>query len=274
MLVNQNILVQRKDKVWMPSIIVQKDLWGNSEYIPVCHTPAPQWDVTGTATPTPIYIGDSASYEPSKFSTYLNRHLLPDGIRVEGREEIPCVEPYTFSLPEDISGIDESTPQKASRYGLHGFCYDYVLTQKFRNMKRLVEKASHFHCAFAPNFSIPMDGFRCEAIEAVRRNRVSTIHLQQNGIPTVQTVSLTSAKFFDIAYAGLAPNCPVAFENMCVTRDRQQKYLFRLAVDKLLELKSPSMLVVVGYHLDFDPQVPVVYYESRIQKLRRHGYNK
>lgn len=274
MLVNKSILCGQEDKARMPSLIIQKDLWGNNEYIPICHTFAPQWDDTETLTPAPVYTGESTSGEPSKFSTYLNRHLLPDGIGVEGREEIPCVEPYTFSLPEDISGMDESTPKNSSRYGLHGFCYDYVLTQKFRNMNRLVEKASHFHCAFAPNFSIPLDGLRCEAIEAVRRNRVATIHLQQKGIPTVQTVSLTSAKFFDIAYAGLAPNCPIAFENMCVIRDRQQKYLFRMAVDKLLELKSPTILVVVGYHLDFDPQIPVVYYESRIQKLRRHGYNK
>lgn len=257
-----------------PSLITQTNLWGVNESLPASHRSAPRWDATRTPLPSSAYAGDVTSREPSKFSTYLNRHMLPDDIRVEGKDEIPCVEPYTFDLPSDIRGMDERIPSDAYKYGMHGFCHDYVLTQRCRNMRRVAQKARRYHCAFAPNFTVPMDGYRCEAVEAIRHNRVSTIYLQQSGVPTIQTVSLTSAKFFEIAYDGLAPHCPVAFENMCVRRGRQERHLFRLAVERLVERKNPTVLVVVGYHLDFDPQVPVVYYESRIQKLRRHGYNK
>lgn len=200
--------------------------------------------------------------------------LTGECLRVEGKEEMPCVEPYMIDLPLDVYGMDERTPSDACKYGMHGFCYDYVLTQRCRDMERVAQKARRYHCALAPNFSVPMDGYRCEAVEAIRHNHVATIYLQQRGVPTIQTVSLTSAKFFDIAYDGLASNCPVAFENMCVKHDRQEEYLFRLAVEKLIERKAPTVLVVVGYHLDFNPQIPVVYYESRIQKLRRHGYSE
>lgn len=262
-----------ESRIWTPELFEQENLWGEKEYLPVWY-PAPQWESGRTSASSPAYTSDSTIREPSKFAIYLNRHLLPYNVRVEGKEEIPCVEPYTMNLPLDISGMDERTPKNAYEYGMHGFCHDYVLTQKWHNPERILQKAQHFHCALAPNFSVPMDAYRCEAIEAIRRNRVLTIYLQQNGIPTIQTVSLTSAKFFDIAYDGLAANCPVAFENMCVMRDRQEKYLFRLAVEELIDRKLPTVLVVVGYHLDFDPQIPVVYYESRIQKLRRHGYNK
>lgn len=272
--IDSRLLCASKNGVWKPSLIIQKDLWGEDKYLPIHHASAPQWELAETSSLRAAFESETASCSPSKFSTYLNRHLLPDRIKIEGKEEIPCVEPYKISLPQDISAMDERIPKNASIYGMHGFCYDHILMRKWHNMGRLVEKARHFHCAFAPNFSVPMDGLRCEAIEAVRCNRVATIYLQQKGIPTIQTVSLTSAKFFDIAYAGLAPNSPVAFENICVKRDRQLTYLFRLAVEKLIELKTPTMLVVVGNHLDFEPQIPVVYYESRIQKLRRHGYSK
>lgn len=263
---------RRINEAWMPSFLVQKDFWEDDTYIPIIR-PNQQCN-TKEIVGSPYTTSGSTSNNHHAFSNYLNRNLLPSGVKVEGKEEIPCVEPYTIDLPMDICGMDERVPQNASKYGMHGFCYDYVLVQKLHNINRVVQKAKHFHCVLAPNFSVPMDGFRCEAIEAIRYNRVATIYLQQNGIPTIQTVSLTSVKFFDIAYDGLAPNCPIAFENMCVKNDPQQKYLFRLAVDKLIELKSPTVLVVVGNHLDFDPQIPVVYYESRIQKLRRHGYNK
>jgi len=272
--VNKDILKVQKSKAWKPSLMIQKDLWGNDEYVPIFHSPVSEWTATGTLTSASVYTECVTSYKPSNFSTYLNRHLLPKDVRVEGAEEIPCVEPYTISLPEDISGVDERIPSNAYKCGMHGFCYDHVLMQKWHNMGRVVKKAKHYHCAIAPNFSVPMDAHRCEAVEAIRYNRVSTIFLQHSGIPTIQSVSLTSAKFFDIAYDGLASNCPVAFENICTMRNPQQKYLFRLAVKELIEKKSPTVLVVVGNHLDFDPQVPVVYYESRIQKLRRHGYSK
>jgi len=259
-------------KIWLPKFMMQKTIWGENEYIPIfCAS-----DLTATNISALSLCEEDTTYNytPSRFLKYLGRNLLPDNLRVEGKEEFPCVEPYTLSLPEDISGIDERTPVNADKFGLHGFCYDDVLMQKCRNISRMVKKAKRFHCAFGPNFSVPMDAYHCEAVEAIRLNRLFTVFLQRNGIPTIQTVSLTSAKFFDIAYDGLAPHCPISFENMCVTKDPQKKRLFRLAVDRLLEYKDPSMFVVVGNHLDFDPQVPVVYYESRIQKLRRHGYCK
>ena len=98
--------------------------------------------------------------------------------------------------------------------------------------------------------------------------------MQLSGIPTIQTVSLTSPRFYDVAYAGLAPNAPVAFENVCSLKDKTKRLLFRSGIEELMIRKSPSMLIVVGNRLDFDPGVPVVYYKSRIQRIRSHEYGK
>lgn len=151
-----------------------------------------------------------------------------DYAQVEGVEEILCVQPCRGELPDDISGVDERAPHDASRIGLHGFCDDRVLAQKKRNPMRVAQKAKHYLCAFGPNFSVFMDGHRCDAIEAIHGNRKMKLFPQLMGIPTIQTVSLTSARFLDIALASLAPNCPVAFENMCAIRDTQEAYLLIL----------------------------------------------
>jgi len=253
---------------WMPPIIKQADIWGNVTYLPITR----KRDFTCTAVP--IYDDNHISSTEKRFGNYLNKRFLPKEICVEGLEEFPCVQPYTLDLPQDIKGIDESIPNDCSKIGVHGFCSDRVLWQKWNNLGRTIKKAKRYYCAFGPQFSVLIDGSRCEAVEAIRMNRVATLAMQSQGIPTIPTVSFTSARYFDIAYDGLPSNSPIAFENMCVIKDPNLARLYRMGVEQLIERKNPTVLVVVGNRLNFDLGIPVVYYKSRIQKLRNHEYCK
>jgi|GEM_PF-2532668 len=257
-----------KKIIWAPPLIKQADFWGNINYLPITRkkqlstTTLPQYDVSYTS---------STEY---RFGNYMNKKYLPIEYLVEGVEEIPCVQPFTIDLPQDIVGIDERIPDDCSKIGVHGFCYDRVLWQKWNNLGRTINKAQQYYCAFGPQFSVLIDGSRCEAVEAIRMNRVATLAMQSQGIPTIPTVSFTSARYFDIAYDGLPSNCPIAFGNMCVLKDPNLARLYRMGVEQLIGRKNPTVLVVVGNRLNFDPGIPVVYYKSRIQKLRDHEYNK
>jgi hypothetical protein len=155
-----------------------------------------------------------------------------------------------------------------------GFCYDHVLMQKFRSFDKSVQKAQHFYCAIGWNFSVLLDAKRCEAIEAVRLNRYATLGLQLHGIPTIQCHSISSCRFYDFIHDGLAPNCPVAIGNRLTLHDPDILRLQRLGIEELIKRKSPTVLIVVGNYLDFDPGIPVVYYKSRIQKFRDHDYRQ
>lgn len=116
------------------------------------------------------------------------------------------------------------------------------------------------------------DGRRCDLVEAIRRNRISTLFLQQQGIPTIQTASWGAVDSFGIAFDGLAENCPTAIEHNTNSIDPARRRLFRLGVEELVRRKHPNVLIVVGFELGFDPGIPVVYYKSRIQKFREnHG---
>lgn len=204
---------------------------------------------------------------------YLMKDYVPANWPVEGAEEFPIVGKYEGTLPEKLIGVDEPIPKDCSRLGLHGFCYDYVLEPYWRDIGKLVKKARSFQCAFAPDFSVLADGRRCDVVEAIRRNRYSTIALQQNGIQTIQTASWGNADSLSIAFDGLAPHSPVAVEHNISNRDPARRRLFRIGVEKLIAKKSPSVLIVYGFPLDFEVAVPVVYYKCRIQK-QREGYGK
>jgi len=253
---------------WTPSYIKQADFWGNIDYYPVMR------NTQSSMTVMPLYEEHVSSSIEHRFGNYMNKRFLPPNVQIEGIEEFPCVQPFTIDLPLDISGIDERIPSNCKQMGVHGFCSDRVLWQKWNNLNRSINKAKHYYCAFGLQFSVLLDGSRCEAVEAIRMNRVATLAMQHCGIPTIPTVSFTSARFFDIAYDGLPTNSPIAFENMCVLKNPQKLRLYRLGVERLIEKKSPTVLVVVGERLNFDPGIPVVYYKSRIQKLRNHEYSK
>lgn len=251
-----------------PPIIRQERLWGGPEYkpyIPPYNELMKQYEMR---------IDKVMNLYPTG-RNYLNKDLIPDNHPVDGSMEFPQVLQFKGYLPEYVIPIDERTPSNPLKFGMGNFTQDKVLLHRTWNQPyRFIKRAAKYSCVFAPQFSVFMDSRECEAIEAVRMNRTLTVWLQTNGIPTIQTVSLTAKKFYHFAFDGLAPNSPVGFDNMRVPNDPGLRKILRMGIEELLERKSPTMLIVVGYPLHFDPGIPVVYYESRIQKFHRHGYGK
>ena len=251
---------------YSPRLIAQGNLFSNEpDYYPFCSMKKPE------VNPTTIIAKRPKGLEGFK-KRYLDKDLIPVNTPTEGKEEMPCVLPFTKELPKSLCGLDESVSPDSYMTGMHGFCHDYVLEQRFRNPYKVLDKASRYYCAIGPQFSVLMDGRRCEAVEAVRRNRLYTLFLQINGIPTIQSVSLTSVNFFDIAYDGLAPYSPVAIENICKNEGLNQQFLMKAGLEELIRRKHPTVLLVYGNPLKFELDVKVVTYKSRIQKLRDNEY--
>lgn len=255
---------------WSPPIVEQHTLWGTSEYIPIV-VPSDRQELPVVLDPTTT---KSLSRLERAKANYLYSNLIPRDYRVEGKEELPCVLPYTGPLPMDVRGMDENVKGESAKLGMHGFCYDHVLMGKLNRFAALVKKARKYLCAFGMNFSAMLDAKRYEVVTALWLNRISTLALQLAGIPTIQTHALCSCRFFDISHDGLAPNCPVAIGNRLDISDPSLLKLQRLGIEELIKRKHPTVLIVVGNHLNFDPGIPVVYYKSRIQRLRNHEYNR
>lgn len=256
------------NRIWLPPLVKQEGLWGEFDYLPIT---MPQDHLMLRQVLHPAKELNKLNRQKKN---YLGCNLIPRNWRVEGKDEMPCLLPYTGSLPQDIAGIDERIPGHSTQFAIDGFCYDHILMQKFRNFENAVSKAKRFHCAFGWNFSVLLDAKRCEAVEAVRLNRYTTLGLQLRGIPTIQCHSIVSARFYDVAHDGLAPNSPVVIGNRLTIHDEELLYLQQLGIEELIRRKSPTVLIVVGNRLAFNPGIPVVYYKSRIQKLRDNDYRQ
>lgn len=236
-------------------------LWADEE---IAHLPK---------TDNKILETNQSGLEKRPLSKYLNKHYLPDICKVEGIEEFPCIEPYSGELPVDIVGFDESICycSDVSSLGIDFFRHDNILERCWNNLPGITNRIRKCKCAIGLDFSPLADGRRCEVVEAIRRNRTSTLYMQRHGVPVIQSASWGNADSFQFVFDGLASNSPTAIEHNANPRDPQFRRLFRRGVEALVSRKNPSILIVVGFELDFDPGVPVKYYKSRIQKLReRH----
>lgn len=253
-----------------PLVIPQYDLWGNVTYVP-----AALHSKNATVRPIKPLAQENLSQVEGlkrKKLRYLNKHYIPADWPVEGVEEFPCLLQYNGILPKDVVGVNDSMPRDCSQLGLHGFCYDHVLFPYWLRIENLINKAKHFLCAFGPDFSVLVDGRRCDTVEALRRNRIMTLSMQLSGINTIQTYTFGNADSFEISIDGLASNCPTAVEHNVSDRDPARQCLFRLAIKELVRRKNPNILIVFGFDIGFDPGIPVVYYKTRIQKMReRYG---
>ena len=205
----------------------------------------------------------------TKKRKYLNKHFLPLGWKSEGVEEFPINLPYTGPLPENIVGTARKHQGYHPHTGLHNFTYDHLNERWWYDIESFVKIASHYGCVLGLDFSPLINARRCEVVEAIRRNRTFTAALQASGLNVIQSASFGHPNHNKFVFDGLAPNAPVAIEHIRTSSDLKQRKYFRLGVEALVEQKHPSILLVYGFPLDFDPGVPVKYYECHIQKLRR-----
>lgn len=200
---------------------------------------------------------------------YLNKHFLPRGWPSAGIEEFPINLPYTGPIPEKLTGTGARHEGFHPLTGLHNFTYDHLNERWWYDIEAFVRIARHYGCVLGLDFSPLVNARRCEVVEAIRRNRTFTAALQSSGIPVIQSASFGHPKHNRFVFDGLAPEAPTAIEHIRTCRDLMQTRNFRLAVETLVEQKKPSVLLVYGFPLGFDPGVPVKYYDCYIQKLRR-----
>lgn len=197
----------------------------------------------------------------------LNKDLLPKNIHTEGEYQLPIVEAYNGILPDECVAYNAKPTSKAKTQGIHCFTDDESFMSTYSMPLRALKKVSQFYVAMAPDHTLWVDGLICENIEQLRKNRVTTIYWQSNGVPTIQTASWGNADSLEYAFDGLAPNSITAIGNTRLGDSNEQK-LREYAIKTLVKKKSPTILVVVGWKLGFDPGVPVVIYPAHIQKLR------
>lgn len=217
---------------------------------------------TGLVAPT----GEATRGDDRK-KHMLNLHWY-NSFPTEGKEDMPLVKAYNGPLPEDLISFADRNKQQYS-LGVHCFLYDYKIEPTWSTPSLSVPCLQKYACVIAPDFSIFVDQPRAINVWNIYRNRWVSSYWQSNNITVIPSASWGSVDSFDYCFDGLPENSIIAIGHVAVGKDEDFKKLYRLGVKSLIDKKHPTRLLVYGAPLEFSPAVDVVYYEGKIQRLRK-----
>lgn len=199
----------------------------------------------------------------------INKHLLPSDTPVEGRFQLPVVNPYIGDIPDVFIPYNEKVNFQSLYQGVYCHIDDFRFISIWNRPIEALSKVKRYMVAVAPDFTLWVDGNVCDNIEQLRHSRIIQRFWQNNGVATIQNASWGNAESCDTyAFDGLADNSWTAIGHQRIGNRCEQR-LFRYAIKKLIERKHPKGLLVFGAPLDFNPGVPVITKPSFITKLRK-----
>lgn len=196
-----------------------------------------------------------------------NLHLC-NSFTVDGNEELPLVSPYNGELPRELVAYGHHRKYYGANAGLHFYEADCVFDTVWSKPVATMNEVRKFRYVIAPDNTLFVDQAKSFNILQLYKNRWVTCYWQQNGVNVIPSASWGNADSLKYCFDGLPENSIIAIGHSAVGRTYSEKLLYRMAVKELVERKNPTKLVVYGFHLDFDPEVEVVYYDCLIQKLR------
>lgn len=197
----------------------------------------------------------------------LNLHHHAD-FPVEGRDDMPLLNPFNGTLPEEFIPFSE---RRKSLYscGIQTYEYDYKIDVSWSRPHDIIAQLQRYHCVIAPDFSVFVDRPRALNIFGIYKNRWVASYWQKHGITVIPSASWGNVDSFEYCFDGLPENSTIAIGHISIGKDKWFKKLYRLGVETLIDRKHPTRLLVYGAPLDFNPGIEVAYYEGRLQKMRR-----
>ena len=197
----------------------------------------------------------------------LNLHLH-NGFPTEGMEDMPLLRPFNGILPYDVIPFSDRN-KNLFHLGVHCYLYDYKIDFAWNSPQSVIQCLKRYACVIAPDYSLFVDQPRAVNVWNVYRNRWISSYWQNEGVILVPSASWGNVDSFGFCFDGLPENSTIAIGHTAIGKDKDARKLYRLGVEALIDRKNPTRLVVYGEPLDFEPGIEIVYYEGKIQKLRK-----
>ena len=187
---------------------------------------------------------------------------------VEGLLDMPMVAPYNDEIPTAFVQFSDTSRIKDYTAGVHCYQADERINPLWTNPTNYVARLKQYTCVIAPDFSLFLDVDKMANMWNVYRNRKLSNFWASQGIKVIPSASWGNANSLAYCFDGLPEKSIISIGHIAIGKDRQEKRLYRFALETLVEKKSPTGLLVYGSPLDFDPGVKVYYRKDRIMQLR------
>lgn len=202
-----------------------------------------------------------------KILTFDNHHLIGN-MSFSYENNFPVMKPYNL----DVANIEFYSYSNRNRHtekpwGVHFFMHDYRFLRAITvNLEKTTRALYESSVVFAPDCSLYVDVPDFMNKQSIFRSRFAAAYWQSCGYHVIQTASWGNANSLKYAFEGLAPNSITAVCGIGHNYNRAAKRLWIYGLEKLIEQKKPTKLIVYGgsqkdvEYLD----IPVIFIEDYI----------
>lgn len=185
-----------------------------------------------------------------------NKNRFDDGFQANltkkasfsGEPKMPeIVKMGNEGIPKALIPFAEIRSSKDKRGYLHFYVHDKLFQDFIADVESYLPLLSQYDGVITPDCSLAIGQLDYLQMTNTYFNRSVGVFLQQNGIPVIPTVRWSDESSFRYCFNGLPEHSILAVSTHGCIKSREQKAMFRKGLVKMIELLSPTDVIVYGY---------------------------
>ncbi len=171
-----------------------------------------------------------------------------DGMSFSLENEMPQLSAYNKTTDFVMIPYDKRKRHSGHGEAVHFFIRDSLFSDSiWKNLERTTYSLRKFDVLFAPDYSLYADApSKMLTLWNIYRSRFVALYWQLNGYDVIPTASWGNADSLRFCFEGLPTQSVIAVCGIGHSFCSPAKRLWNYAVDKLIEEKQPSTLIVYG----------------------------
>ena len=200
---------------------------------------------------------------------------LTEGATVVGDSGIPMLMRLdNVQVPKDILPFGKVNVCKNKRQYVHFYQHDKEFSRVLTATTRYLDVLKLYDGVVTPDCTMMIGQSPCLQQANTYMNRAVGFFLQKNGIPVIPNVRWSDESSFAFCFLGVHPGSMVSVSTHGCIDTKEQKAMFRIGMEAMLEVLKPPIVLVHGYMPDeifgqFKGQVEFHRYASEFERTHK-----
>ena len=200
---------------------------------------------------------------------------LTDGATLVGEPGIPMLMNLgDLQVPKSMIPFSKAKTCKNKRQYVHFYQHDKEFSRVLTATTKYVDDLRLYDGIITPDCSMLIGQSNCLQQANTYMNRAVGFFFQRQGLSVIPNIRWSDESSFDYCFLGVHPNSIVSVSTHGCIESKQQKNMFRIGMEAMMEALHPRIVLVHGYMPDvifgqFYGQVEFHRYASEFESTHR-----
>lgn len=173
---------------------------------------------------------------------------LTEGATIVGEPGIPMLMKLdNVQIPKDLVPFSKVNICKNRRQYVHFYLHDRAFSTVLTATTRYLDILKLFDGVISPDCTMMIGQSPCLQQANTYMNRAVGFYLQKSGIPVIPNIRWSDESSFAYCFLGVHPNSIVSVSTHGCIATKQQRTMFRIGMEAMLDVLRPSAVLVHGY---------------------------